>query len=110
MRHCSTAQITGSAPMHVPAVHRSLRVQALPSSQVVPFAAGGLLHRPVAGLQAPAAWHWSLAVQVTELLPTQAPAWQESDWVQALPSLQAEPSAAGGLLHRPVAGLQTPAA
>jgi hypothetical protein len=74
MRHCSATQITGSVPMHAPAVHRSLRVQALPSLQVVPSAAGGLLHRPVVGLQAPAAWHWSLAVQVTGLLPTQAPA------------------------------------
>jgi hypothetical protein len=49
------------------------------------------------------------AVQTTGLLPTQAPVWQLSLCVQALPSLQVVPS---GLLdpvaHVPVAGLQVP--
>src|SRR5262249_20740477 len=39
----------------------------------------------------------------------QAPAWQVSVCVQALPSLHAVPSAAAGLEHCPVPGLQTPA-
>jgi hypothetical protein len=38
------------------------------------------------------------------------PAWQVSVCVQALPSLQAVPSAAFGFEQTPVAGLQTPAA
>jgi hypothetical protein len=48
-------------------------VQALPSLHVVPFAAAGLLHWPEAGLQVPATWHWSDAVQVTGLPPVQVP-------------------------------------
>jgi hypothetical protein len=37
------------------------------------------------------------------------PAWHVSSCVQALPSLQLDPSALIGLLHAPVAGLQIPA-
>jgi hypothetical protein len=39
---------------------------------------------------------------------THCPAWQVSFTVQALPSLQAVPSAAAGLLQTPVLGLQVP--
>src|SRR5437763_12702234 len=39
----------------------------------------------------------------------QAPAWQVSVWVQALPSLQAVPSACCGVEQVPLAGSQTPA-
>ena len=53
-------------------------------------------------------WHWSVAAQTTGA-PAQAPAWQTSVRVQALLSLQAVPFAAGGLLQKPVAGLQVPA-
>jgi hypothetical protein len=63
-------------------------LQALPSEQVVPLVLFGLLHKPLAGSQVPAVWHWSDAEQVTGLDPVQAPARQVSDWVQALPSLQ----------------------
>src|SRR5213594_808388 len=87
----------------------SVWVQALPSLQAVPSGASGLEQAPVEGLQVPATWHWSLAVQVTGLLPEQTPERQESVWVQALPSLQAVPSAASGLEHAPVDGLQVPA-
>jgi hypothetical protein len=48
-------------------------------------------------------------VQVTGLLPVHAPAWQVSLWVQALPSLQAAPSAFVGLEHTPLPGSQVPA-
>src|SRR6266581_2780854 len=41
--------------------------------------------------------------------PTQTPAWQESLWVQALPSLQVVPSALLGLEQVPVPGSQVPA-
>jgi hypothetical protein len=44
-------------PAHTPLVQVSLCVQALPSLQVVPSAAAGFEHVPVAGLQVPAAWH-----------------------------------------------------
>src|SRR2546425_5287127 len=64
---------------------------------------------PDAGLQAPAVWHWSAAVQATGLAPTQAPASQVSVCVQALPSLHGAPLALAGLLQMPDAGLQAPA-
>jgi hypothetical protein len=51
-------------------------VQALPSLQLLPLVLAGLLQIPVAGLQLPASWHWSLAVHTTGLVPLQAPAWQ----------------------------------
>jgi hypothetical protein len=47
--------------------------QALPSLQPVPSATVGLVHCPEAGLQVPATWHWSDAVQVTGLPPVQVP-------------------------------------
>jgi hypothetical protein len=87
----------------------SVWVQALPSLHAVPLALLGLLQTPVAGLQVPALWHWSSALQVTGLPPLQAPAWQVSVWVQALPSLHAVPLALLGLVQTPVAGLQVPA-
>src|SRR5215813_1273995 len=42
-------------------------------------------------------------------LPTQAPAWQLSECVQALPSLQLVPLALAGFEHVPVCGSQVPA-
>ena len=84
-------------------------MQAVPSEQAVPSSAAGLEHAPVAGSQVPASWHWSAAVQMTALPLTQVPACQVSDWVQASPSEQAEPSALAGLEQAPVAGSQVPA-
>src|SRR5882724_5359086 len=108
--HWSAAvQATGLAPMQAPASQVSVCVQALPSSQGAPLGLAGLLHMPVAGLQAPAVWHWSAAVQTTGLAPTQAPASQVSVCVQALPSSHGAPLSLGGLLQTPVAGLQAPA-
>jgi hypothetical protein len=48
-------------------------VQPLPSLHVVPFAAVGFEHVPVAGAHVPATWHWSLAVQVTGVPAVHAP-------------------------------------
>jgi hypothetical protein len=48
-------------------------------------------------------------VQVTGLLPVQIPAWQVSVRVQALPSLQVEPSPLAGFEQAPFAGSQVPA-
>jgi hypothetical protein len=84
-------------------------VHTFASLQIAPSAFGGLLQTPVTGLHVPTSWHGSDAVQVTGLLPMQLPAWQVSDWVHAFASLQIAPSAFGGLLHTPVAGLHVPA-
>jgi hypothetical protein len=48
-------------------------------------------------------------VQVTGTPPVHTPATQVSVWVQALPSLQAVPSAAAGFVQVPLVGSQVPA-
>src|SRR2546426_2533086 len=108
--HWSAAVHTrGLAPTQAPASQVSVCVQALPSLHGAPLGLAGLLQMPVAGLQAPAVWHWSAAVQARGLAPTQAPASQVSVCVQALPSLQGAPLGLAGLLQMPDAGLQAPA-
>src|SRR5437016_6192237 len=109
--HWSRAvQVTGLLPTQLPLWQVSVCVQALPSLHGVPFVAVGVEQLPVAGLHVPATWHWSRAVQVTGLLPTQLPLWQVSVCVQALPSVQGGPSVAAGLGPVPVAGLHVTAA
>jgi len=103
------AHTTGFRPVQTPAWQLSPRVQALPSSQGVPFGRWGLEQTPVVGLQVPASWHWSVAAQTMGCVPTQAPARQVSLCVQALPSLQLVPSGFTGFEHVPVLGLQIPA-
>src|SRR6185503_15293856 len=83
-------QVTRFVPAQVPDWQLSVCVQALPSLQAVPLGATGF-EQPVAGLQVPARWHWSLAAQVTGFVPEQMPAWQMSVWVHALPSLHVPP-------------------
>jgi len=100
---------TGFVPTQAPARQASERVQVLPSSQGAPSALAGLLQVPVAGLQVPAAWHWSEAVHTTGSVPTQVPSAQASERVHALPSSQGAPLGLAGLLQVPVAGLQVPA-
>src|SRR5712691_3971322 len=95
--------------MQAPAWQVSVWVQASLSVQALPFGFSGLEQMPLAGSQTPATWHWSRAAQTTGFVPTQAPAWQVSVWVQASPSVQAEPSALSGLEQMPLAGSQTPA-
>jgi hypothetical protein len=102
-------QVTALLPVHVPAWHVSVCVQALPSLHDVPLTSGGFEQAPVAALQVPAAWHWSLAAQVTGEAPVQVPAWQVSVCVQAFPSLHDDPSVLVGFEHTPVLVLQVPA-
>jgi hypothetical protein len=68
--------VTGFEPAQVPLWHVSVCVHALPSLQAVPFDAVGFEQVPVDGLQVPATWHSSLAVQVTGLEPVHTPAVQ----------------------------------
>ena len=49
-RRFSASQVTGLAPMHVPAWHVSVWVQALLSLHAVPFAAGKATQAPVTAL------------------------------------------------------------
>ncbi len=64
--HWSLAvHVTGFEPVHVPLWQVSVCVHALPSLHDVPLAATGFEHTPVLGLQVPAEWHVSLAVQTT---------------------------------------------
>src|SRR5207249_3635517 len=96
---------TGLAATQAAAEQVSVRVQALPSSHGAPSSLAGLVQPPVAGLQTPAVWHWSVAAHTTAFAPTQAPASQVSVRVQALPSSQGVPSSCGGSEQVPVAGL-----
>jgi hypothetical protein len=79
-------------------------------AHAIPSAAAGFEQMPLLGLHVPATWHWSVAVQVIELVPMHVPLWHVSVWVQALPSLHAVPFVAVGLEHAPVLGLHVPAA
>src|SRR5438093_1184912 len=98
--HWSAAvHTTGLVPTQRPASQMSVCVQALPSSHGAPLSLAGLLQTPVAGLQTPAVWHWSAAVHVTGLAPTQMPASQAGVGVRALPSSHGAPSSLAGLLQ-----------
>ena len=96
-----------SAATHAPALQTWLEASAPP--QLVPSAAVGFEHVPVAGLQAPATWQASAGAQAAETPPTHAPAWHESPCVHALWSLHAVPSAAAGFEHVPLVGSHVPA-
>ena len=65
---------TGLEPVQVPAWQVSVWVQALPSVQLVPFCAAGLVQFPLVGSHTPATWHWSDGVQVLGVPPLQVPA------------------------------------
>jgi hypothetical protein len=81
----------------------SVVVHALLSLQLVPLAASGLVHWPVAGSQTPATWHASSGVQTTVVPAVQTPAMHD----EPHPAPQDVPSALFGLLQAPVDGLQT---
>ena len=102
-------QTLGKDPVQTPAWHESDRVQALPSSQRLPFGTGALEQAPVVGLHVPPVWHTSVATHVTGLDPMHTPALQVSVRVQASPSLQAVPSGLAGLEQVPMARSQAPA-
>ena len=102
------AQVTGFAPVQVPAIHVSVCVHALLSLHVEPSGLFGLEHMPVIVLHVPATWHWSDATHVMGFAPEHVPAWQLSVCVQALPSLQTVPAGLNGLEQTPVIVLHTP--
>jgi hypothetical protein len=106
----STAHTTGLAPTHEPTWQVSASVQALPSLHAEPSLLEGFEQTPLAGLQLPATWHWSKALQAVGLVPRHAPAWQASVWVQAFPSEQSEPLGRAGFEQAPLLGSQVPAA
>jgi hypothetical protein len=105
----SAVHVTALVPKHTPPWHESASVHALLSLHGAPSERFGLLQVPVDGLQVPALWHWSSAVQTIGLVPVQTPSWHVSVCEHKLPSLHTVPSAAGGLLQTPVPGLQLPA-
>ena len=70
---CGAGHETGLLPTQTPPVQASDCVHALPSLQVVPFAAAGFEQVPLVGSHVPETWHWSLAVHVTGLEPEQVP-------------------------------------
>ena len=88
--HWSDGQLFAAPLEQLPRpLQMSFVVQALPSLQVVPAGAFGLVQTPVAVLQVPTEWQESTAVQTTGVEPTQWPApSQRSTVVQALPSSQ----------------------
>jgi hypothetical protein len=88
----------------------SVWVQAFPSEHAVPSVFAGFEQTPLAGSQAPAEWHASLAAHAVGLAPVQAPATHVSVCVQAFPSLHVVPSGRAGFEQTPVAGLHAPAA
>ena len=109
--HSSLAvHVTGFDPVHVPLWQVSVCVQALPSLHDVPFGAAGFEQVPVLALHVPTAWHRSLAVHVTGLLPVHVPLWHVSVCVHAFPSLQLVPFAATGFEQTPVDVLHVPTA
>lgn len=72
--HTTPAQ--SGSPTQVPLTHRSVLVNASPSSQLCVFGAFGLLQSPVAESHWPGRWHASLAVHTTPVqspTPTQSP-------------------------------------
>jgi hypothetical protein len=71
--HSSDAVQTRGVPVQAPVWQLSPVVHGLPSLQVVPFGAVGLLHAPVAGSQVPATWQASCAVHTTGTPEVQVP-------------------------------------
>jgi hypothetical protein len=107
--HWSLAeQVTGFDPVHTPDTHALRCMHGLLPVHAVPSVAAGFEHTPVDGLHVPATWHWSVAVQVTGLVPVHTPETHASVGVQAFPSSHQVPSGAVGLEHRPVVGSHTP--
>jgi len=108
----SAVQTTGLAPTHFPAWQVSDRVQALASSQAVPFAFGRGEHVPFAGLQVPTLQASSRELQFTVVPGLQAKMdrSQVSTPLQALASLQSallrQPQARGSAVHWAAESLQ----
>jgi hypothetical protein len=100
--HWSLAvHVTGLDPVHTPAEHAYVWLHLFVPEHVVPSGAVGFEHVPVLGSHVPTAWHASLAVHVTGLLPVHAPAWQVKVCSHLLVPLQAVPFAAGVWVQLP---------
>jgi hypothetical protein len=97
-----SSQFTGVQTPAWQVEHRSPSVQAELSG------AFGLEHKPVAGLQVPATWHWSSAAQVTGLTPAQLPPWSQVKAPKHRSPLpgQAWPTWAGSATQVPLAWSQ----
>jgi hypothetical protein len=65
----TSSQSIGLLPVQTPAWQVLVWVQTLWSSHDVPSGLAGLVQAPVDGLQTPAVWHWSLAVQALMQCP-----------------------------------------
>jgi hypothetical protein len=74
------------------------------------LATAGFEHAPVVGSHVPAAWHASLAVQVTGFDPTHVPEAHAYVWLHGLVPEQAVPSAAVGFEQAPLEGSHVPIA
>ena len=83
--------MTATPPTQTPAWHLSSWVHAFPSLHGGVPGFTGFEQTPVAGLQVPTLWHWSLAVQVTAVPEWHVPDWQVSPSVQALLSVHDVP-------------------
>jgi len=59
--------------------------------QVEPFVTAGLEQVPASGLQVPASWHWSIAVQLTGMPPTHVPLGHVNDPKHKFVALQGIP-------------------
>ena len=94
-------QTTAAPATQVPPWQVSPLVQLLLSEQAVPLATAGVEHTPEVASQVPAVWQESAAVQTLATPPEQAPAWQVSPVVQALPSEQVAPFGAAGFEQVP---------
>src|SRR2546427_123968 len=99
----------GFEPVQTPDSQVSVCVQALPSVQLVPSVALGFEQVPVAGLQVPATWHWSLADRTSGVEAERVDVGQGPICVQTMPSWELVPLAAFGFEQVPVAGLHVPA-
>jgi hypothetical protein len=102
--HSFDAVQTTAVPVQTPVRQLSLVVHALLSLQVVPLAACGFVHTPVDGLQVPATWQASCAVQVTGVPATQLPFMHDEPQVppQGVPlALFIWPQLPFAMLHEP---------
>jgi hypothetical protein len=86
-------QVTAAPLWHAPETQTSFWVQPFESVQAVRSAATGFEQTPVPGLQLPAMWQESLAVQVFAAPPWQTPAWQVMPVTQRSGPWQAVPFA-----------------
>jgi hypothetical protein len=107
----SAVQVTGAAVwVHDPAWQVAIPLQKSPSSQDVSSGLAESLQTPVDGLQTPASWQASSAVQVTgDVVSVHDPAWQVATPLHQSPSSQDVSSGLAGSVQMPVDGLQTPA-